>query len=71
MFYLPFKGVGQLRALWGAAVFEVAADGQEANVTRTQLSRAISKARQVGDNGNSNINNGSIFLATKTVNMDF
>ncbi|KAG7162395.1 putative variant ionotropic glutamate receptor-like 6, partial [Homarus americanus] len=37
----------QLVAPWGVAVFEVAVDGQDANVTQAQLSRAVDEARQL------------------------
>ncbi|XP_042233728.1 uncharacterized protein LOC121873915 [Homarus americanus] len=37
----------QLVAPWGVAVFEVAVDGQDANVTQAQLSRVVDKARRL------------------------
>ncbi|KAG7162371.1 Glutamate receptor 2-like 7, partial [Homarus americanus] len=38
----------QLVAPWGMGVFEVAVDGQDANVTQAQLSRVVDEARRVG-----------------------
>ncbi|XP_042233741.1 uncharacterized protein LOC121873928 [Homarus americanus] len=40
------KGVDQLEAPKGVGVFEVAVDGQDANVTQAQLSRVVDEARR-------------------------
>ncbi|KAG7162365.1 Ionotropic receptor 93a-like 15 [Homarus americanus] len=39
--------VGQLVAPWGVGLFEVAVDGQDANVTQAQLSRVVDEARRL------------------------
>ncbi|KAG7162342.1 Glutamate receptor-like 27, partial [Homarus americanus] len=41
------KNIRQLVAPWSVALFEVAVDGQDANVTQAQLSRVVAEARRL------------------------
>ncbi|XP_071526999.1 probable glutamate receptor [Panulirus ornatus] len=46
-FSFSFQVVGLARVPWGVVVFQVAEDGQEANVTQAQFSRVVSQARRL------------------------